>query len=292
MRPNGRDLTAAVTPAVAVTPMQEVPIETDMTGIPTYVRVSAVNSHGSGAVKSSSPHSLSSLPQKPKAPETAWVEVVSNTELLVQWEPPLHNGGDSISQYKVEWDTSAHFNSGEHGTPMGTSIIPASSLSSVYDIQAFSVSTTEGKYLSGTFTLSFDGQTTEQLPYDASALVVEEALESLCTINDVSVSRSLNCNPEPGYDQCTDSQGYTWLVTFVDVPYPGSQQNKDLSWLQASGTHRLSGTAEHLVSCDDAALQNCANTDDATFDVGTKQEVQKFTCTCTFLITFMGLVTK
>ena len=116
MLPNGRDLSAAVTPAVAVTPMQEVPVETDMIGVPTYVRVAAVNAHGEGAVKKVLPDLSVAAAAEAGAPKTAWVDVVSNTELLVQWEPPNHDGGDEITKYKVEWDTSVHFNSGDRHT--------------------------------------------------------------------------------------------------------------------------------------------------------------------------------
>lgn len=55
----------------------------------------------------------------------------------------------------------------------------------------------------GTFTITFDGQTTIQLSYDATADQVAEALESLPNINSVSVTFEQN-----GFN-------HLWSITFL-----------------------------------------------------------------------------
>jgi hypothetical protein len=65
----------------------------------------------------------------------------------------------------------------------------------------------------GTFTITFYGQTV-RVQWDVSAVDMATALNSLSTINSVSVSRNRNAH------------GHTWLITFVDMPYPGSLYNQ------------------------------------------------------------------
>ena len=74
----------------------------------------------------------------------------------------------------------------------------------------------------GTFTLTFDGQTTSALAYNATAAQVEAALEALSNITDVTVTG-------------TGVQSDPWVVTFVN---PGSQ---DVAELTADDTN-LAGT--------------------------------------------------
>jgi hypothetical protein len=66
--------------------------------------------------------------------------------------------------------------------------------------------------LSGYFALTFRGSRTGYLRYDDDAYKVERALESIDTIGDVSVTRSI----------ADENNGYTWSVTFLtelgDVP--------------------------------------------------------------------------
>ena len=83
------------------------------------------------------------------------------------------------------------------------------------------------KCLSGTFALTFDGQTTRQLPHDATAELMEEALEELCTLsmatddgNRISVTRHLHCTDNES-QSCMNPEGYTWVVTFES---PGDRQ--------------------------------------------------------------------
>lgn len=47
----------------------------------------------------------------------------------------------------------------------------------------------KGNELGGTFALELDGYVTDDMAYDASATVVEEALEDLASVGTVSVTR-------------------------------------------------------------------------------------------------------
>lgn len=48
---------------------------------------------------------------KPSGPTNVTLDVVSRTELGVAWEPPLYDGGRTISKYLVEWDIDKRFSS-------------------------------------------------------------------------------------------------------------------------------------------------------------------------------------
>lgn len=118
------------------------------------------------------------------------------------------------------------------------------------------------------------------------------AFTQLCTIHDVSVSRSMTCSIEPGKDQCDDAEGFTWLVTFLSLQYPGDQHTRDTSWMQPVDKHRLSINGEHLLSCDDAALTTCHRNKETTVATASTQETQSFVCNTAseFYLTFMNLV--
>lgn len=61
--------------------------------------------------------------------------------------------------------------------------------------------------ISGGFTLTWRGNTTVFLPFDCTARFMEEALEALPVINDVSVERHLT----------PSRAGFIWSITFIEV---------------------------------------------------------------------------
>jgi hypothetical protein len=90
-----------------------------LTGQLYYARISAVNSLGYSvpAPTHNSSSSSSSFPSAkpmvaPGAPTLVAVSVVSATSLRVAFHPPLTNGGDAVSSYKIEYTTLTNFNSG------------------------------------------------------------------------------------------------------------------------------------------------------------------------------------
>ena len=87
-----------------------------------YFRVRAYNSRGYGSVQPSSP--AYDVPRElPAAPTNVQMQVTSPTMLTVSWEPPLDNGGEAITQYKVEWDITATFTSLNVAPNKGSKII-------------------------------------------------------------------------------------------------------------------------------------------------------------------------
>ena len=76
----------------------------------------------------------------------------------------------------------------------------------------------------GTFTLTFSGQTTAAIAYNATATTVESALEALSNITAVTVTGS-------------GTSGDPWVVTFVD---PGSQNVAEMT---ADDTNMTGGTS-------------------------------------------------
>ena len=78
-------------------------------GVYVYVRVSAGNSQGYGPFQTSTPASLNPY-QTSDAPTNTLLRVTSSTMLTVSFALPLNNGGDTISLFRVEWDTVPGFN--------------------------------------------------------------------------------------------------------------------------------------------------------------------------------------
>lgn len=85
---------------------------------------------------------------------------------------------------------------------------------------------TDGNILSGTFRLSFEGETTGDINYDASEAEMREALEALKTIGFVEVTRSTIDN----------QKGYRWTIEFVDPLNDGDVETlvADTSGLEIS----------------------------------------------------------
>jgi hypothetical protein len=103
------------------------------TGTPIYVRVSAANAQGYGDTAASVPTSLN--PYRPSdAPTQVFLRATSDTMLTVAFSPPLNDGGDAITYYKVEWDITPTFN-GAAKAPDRSSVTLDARLYSSYTIQ-------------------------------------------------------------------------------------------------------------------------------------------------------------
>jgi hypothetical protein len=89
------------------------------TGTYYYVRVSAMNSQGYGSTQVSTPTNLNPY-EEPSAPTNVALGVTSDSMLTVSFDEPTDNGGDAISAYYVEWDTSSSFNSGSSSPHKGS----------------------------------------------------------------------------------------------------------------------------------------------------------------------------
>ncbi|KAL7541113.1 LOW QUALITY PROTEIN: hypothetical protein ACHAXR_012985 [Thalassiosira sp. AJA248-18] len=279
---NGANLSADIDPGVSVVDIQEVQVSTETGGTPYFVRVAALNIFGMGPFTLSNPRATEVSPQPPSEPVDVFAEAISDTEILVQWNPPLETGGRSVTHYKIEYDELSSFTSGQNSGPFGSVSLSSSSISTISDVQSITVKIDdEGllnneAYLSGTFSLSFDGQKTSQLPYNASPEKVKASLEALCNIHEVHVARSLHCSPDPSIG-CMTPEGYSWLVTFVGVESKGDQHHRPMSKLSSSTSHKLSAEGSYLFECSDVTRGTCSIGGSSVANVGTLQEVQRIT---------------
>jgi hypothetical protein len=221
---------------VTVTGFRKMILSGLQTGTPYYARVSAYNEFGWGPTTFSQPTNLSPSNQLPPPPLLARATPVSNTEILVQWKPPLSFGGFPITKYVVEWSLNVDFDS-NGGNSIGFQDVPASILTGKAEVQAITTANS-ATGIFGTFTLDYDGQTTPRLDFDISAAQMEKALNGLSSITDVTVSREVV------------GHGFTWLVTFNQMTYAGDLSGEltasDVGLYPASATVTVN-PARHII---------------------------------------------
>ena len=156
----------------------------------------------------------------------------------------------AIAYYRVQLDAYPTFNGGPSGQPMAEFTVLANQTSPRRaDVQVISVVSEPGYNPAGTFVLSFLGQRTGELDYNISASGMEAALETLSTVNDVSVYRELFCNSEPGQNNCGAERGYVWMVTFLDVMDDGVQVEEYVDAYESNFGSRFSATGDYLRAC-------------------------------------------
>jgi len=102
-------------------------------GVYVYVKVSAMNSQGYGTTTLSTPSSLNPY-TKSNGPTNVLLYPTSSTMLTVSFGLPTSNGGDTVTGYRVEWDTAANFNGPLSSPHKGYYDVDAS-VSSSYTIQ-------------------------------------------------------------------------------------------------------------------------------------------------------------
>ncbi|GLE11580.1 hypothetical protein PINS_up024077 [Pythium insidiosum] len=301
---NGLGLSAVQDPFISVTPFQELSFNTQRlsssssaSGVSVFARVLARNANGYGDETRPVPASLQPAPQLPSAVRRASVDVVSDSELLVQWDYPRFDGGEPVSEYKIEWWRAS--------APLakGSQVLhQLESPGAVVDVQTISVSAPvlgTSTVLGGTFQVSFDSVWSEELPFDTSASRMQSVLRNLSTIEtsgdsnsdggSVRVSRVLSTN------------GYTWLVTFSGQRrYAGNQHHLRLSALDVMTSHRLAVSGRNLLVCTSALRSTCVprldNGIKPSVAIGTIQEIQTLTCTgtpgaTTFVLNVLGVAT-
>ncbi|GMH48103.1 hypothetical protein TL16_g00217 [Triparma laevis f. inornata] len=168
------------------------------------IRVTAKNAQGFGAASSVTTASTSdygSLPTKPRS--VVLGKYYTSDSLSLNYQPPLNDGGDSITKYKVEWDTSSGFDT--------SSIYYGSDeVAIVQEVQELSLYFRGGDTVvprSGTFKLSWGGQTSADLAFDVGATDLEDAIAALTGVTSVA-GRPIKVNKR------TYGYGSKWKVTF------------------------------------------------------------------------------
>ncbi|KAL3761394.1 hypothetical protein ACHAW5_005766 [Stephanodiscus triporus] len=132
-------------------------IEGLITGTYYYVRVRAKNSQGYGISQMSTPASLNPH-QKPSPPTNVKLGITSDTLLTIGWSHPLSNGGDSISKYRIEWDTKPSFASSSY--PPNKGYVDVASHVMSHTIQLLSSKQT---YYVRVFAMNTSGSSSQQL---------------------------------------------------------------------------------------------------------------------------------
>jgi hypothetical protein len=66
--------------------------------------VRACNSQGCGDIQPTTP-AYEHARKRPSGPSNVKLGVTSGTKLTVAWQPPLDNGGDTVTSYYVKWNT-------------------------------------------------------------------------------------------------------------------------------------------------------------------------------------------
>jgi hypothetical protein len=169
----------------------------------------------------------------PNPPTKLQVYGISHTQLRIEWDEPEF--AENVAQYIVEWDTVIDFNSGTFGNPMGSQTVLSADANPRKDVQAISISgpskpsgfPNQIAKVDGTFRVLVYGQKTPPLHWDVSALDMEAALNALTTVRHVDVERNVV------------GHGFTWLVTFTDMLYGGSQYGRlavDKTGLKGTGS--------------------------------------------------------
>ena len=143
----------------------------------------------------------------------------------------ITTGGRPISHYKIEYDKLSTFTGGQNNGPTGSVLLSSSSVDVICDVQSVTVKIDsedlleKETYLSGTFSLAFNGQKTDKMPYNSSSGEVTSELEALCNVDKVHVTRSIHCYDDLSIG-CMTPEVYTWLITFVSLKNVGDQHHK------------------------------------------------------------------
>merc|ERR1711988_1796895 len=145
-----------------------------------YFRVSAGNSQGYGQTTASTPSSLNPYTTA-DGPTNVYLRVTSASMLTVSFDAPTSNGGDTITQYRIEWDTASGFNSALSAPHKGFTDVDAT-LHSSHTIESLTQGTS---YYVRVFAINSAGvgtSTTASPAYAAPALQVPGKPHTLSAI--------------------------------------------------------------------------------------------------------------
>ena len=155
-------------------------------GVSYFARVTAYNSRGHGlpsSVVSETPTS------QPGPPEHVSVAVSNADSLDISWKAPQSFGGEPLSSFSVQWYAEPPVR------PVQTVSVSASS--GVPDVQHIQT-LADADDIQGAFRVVMGNSTSEDIPHDASAAQVKQALLRMPSVNAVEVSRAPSWIRIPG----------------------------------------------------------------------------------------------
>lgn len=252
MKVNSVAVSAAIDGATTVTSITEKVIDGLTTGDAHYFDVTAVNSFGTGLSTTSNPVSKQPIARAPGVVQNLRANVGADRMINVQFDEPIANGGEVVTHYRVQYDSTASFDSSATFQPFKDIEIKAAHTKRRPDVQFVTVVSELDYFPGGSFVLNFLGQNTPELDYNITASGMKLALEKLSTIiNSVSVDRELFCTNDAGVNNCGPrDRGYVWKITFNEVIEYGIQTEPYISSYDTFYNQRLSVSGDFLVGCD------------------------------------------
>ena len=85
-----------------------------------YCQVSSGNELGYGHPRATTPFSVAPPTQKSSKPLNIILSIISSDSIEVMFSEPESDGGDTITQYRIDWDASENFSGTDGSTPLGS----------------------------------------------------------------------------------------------------------------------------------------------------------------------------
>jgi len=133
--------------------------------------------------------------------------------LNLSWEASLDNGGCEIEGYTLAYDVVGPEAIGAGGTVFY----------SPHEVTVLRVTDSDSPDRSGTYRVAYDGHVTDEIPVDATAGELKNALQAVPSIGQVAVERSV---------VSTDAYGYAYTIVFESPSY--AEHVQDMAALTVS----------------------------------------------------------
>lgn len=208
-------------------------------GVQYYMHAMAYNEDGFGSA--TSPMSTATTCGQPDPPGSVVADVKDGKTLSVRWSASAFNGGCPVSKYKVEWFQNP-------GT-FEEQTITTSAGKGLPEIQRL-VNFADSPSLSGYFRLSFQGEMTENIAWNAQATgpgSVKERLERLSSVGTVDVSLQASARVVNGLL-------VTAAATSTIVRDASSAVTLDQTGLRAGDTVWIAGMERRIVAIGAASF--------------------------------------
>ena len=220
-------------------------------------RVQAFNGYSWGNTTASQ-YAISPSKTNPSPPRDVRVNVLSNNEIGVTWQPPEWDGGDSVN-YKVQWDTDYMFDGasatvkGDHhhfviedldasesyfvrvlafsSAGFSEPVLAKRMLSSQQEIEISLIETSGSVNYNETFQIEYNGRVTEELSVLATTGDVANALSSLGISGAISVDRE---DHSTIFDSSSIETSYFSILYRITVY--GTNANDDVA-MTVNGDH-------------------------------------------------------